>query len=170
MGLYGVGVTAFDSKRQDRKPTTGLGFSLRLGEALTDYLDLGISFALGSTNGDADDTLTFGRFTVHSQWYLDQHWYALVAAGAASAAGKDPLAPTLDRGRDGDVYVAGVGVNLCPSDPGHSGGWVLSPVLSVDVGPARDFTTTSVWLGLEVSYWTGLTNDKLDLPIDAAYE
>jgi hypothetical protein len=47
---------------------------------------------------------------------------------------------------------------------------VLSPVLSIEVGPDSDFATMAVWLGLEVSWWSGLARDKLELPVDEAYD
>jgi hypothetical protein len=47
---------------------------------------------------------------------------------------------------------------------------VLSPVLTIEVGPDPGFTTTAMWLGLEISWWSGLSRDKLELPVGEAYE
>jgi hypothetical protein len=47
---------------------------------------------------------------------------------------------------------------------------VLSPLLTIEGGPDPDFTTTALWLGLEVSWWSGLSRDKLNLPLGEAYE
>ncbi len=170
LGLHTLGAMAFDDGRGTRPPTFGTGFSLRLGEAVTSWLDLGLAFALGSTSGKEEDSLSLGRFTVHSQWYVSDRWFIQAGFGATNGQGADPEDLELNRGRYGDVYVAGLGANLYLSDGSRSGGWVLSPVLCIEVGPDSDFTTAAAWLGLEVSWWSGLARDKLELPIDEAYE
>jgi len=170
LGVYTLGAMAFDDDRGTRQPSFGTGFSLRLGEAVTDWLDLGLAFALGSTFGAEQDALSLGRFTVHSQWYVNRRWFLQAGFGATNGQGADPEDLHQNRGRYGDVYLAGLGTNLYLSDATHSGGWVLSPVLSVEVGPDSTFSTTALWLGLEVSWWSGLSRDKLELPVGEAYE
>jgi hypothetical protein len=165
-----LGATASDVDRGTRQLTFGTGYSLRLGEAVTDWLDLGLAFAIGSTQGDAEDALSLGRLTLHSQWYVSPRWFIQAGFGATNGQGTDPEDPEKERGRYGDVYLAGLGTNLYLSDAKQSGGWVLSPVFTVEVGPDRNFTTTALWLGLEVSWWSGLRRDKLRLPIGEAYE
>jgi hypothetical protein len=170
VGLYTLGAMAFDDDRGTRQPTFGTGFSLRLGEAVTDWLDFGLAFAVGSTLGEEEDTLSLGRFTVHSQWYVSRRWFLQAGFGATNGQGADPEDLDENRGRYGDVYIAGLGTNLYLSDAGQSGGWVLSPLLTLEVGPDSTFTTTALWLGLEVSWWSGLSRDKLELPVGEAYE
>jgi hypothetical protein len=170
VALYTLGAMAFDDDRGTRQPTFGTGFSLRLGEAVTDWLDLGLAFAVGSTLGEKEDTLSLGRFTVHSQWYVSRRWFLQAGFGATNGQGADPEDLDENRGRYGDVYIAGLGTNLYLSDAGQSGGWVLSPLLTLEVGPDSTFTTTALWLGLEVSWWSGLSRDKLELPVGEAYE
>jgi hypothetical protein len=170
LGLYTLGAMAFDDDRGTRQPTFGTGFGLRLGEAVTDWLDLGLAFAIGSTQGNEEDALSLGRFTIHSQWYVSRRWFLQAGFGATNGQGSDPDDLDRNRGRYGDVYIAGLGANLYLSDAARSGGWVLSPAVTIEVGPDRDFTTTALWLGLEVSWWSGLSRDKLELPLGEAYE
>jgi len=170
LGLYTLGAMAFDDGRGTRRPTFGAGFSLRLGEAVTDWLDLGVAFALGSTQGKEQDALSLGRFTIHSQWYVSRRWFLQAGFGATKGQGADPEDLEQSRGRYGDVYLAGLGTHLYLSDAARSGGWVLSPVLTLEVGPDPTFTTTALWLGLEVSWWSGLSRDKLELPVGEAYD
>lgn len=170
LGVHGVGAMAFDDHRGTRTPTFGPGFSLRFGQSVTDWLDLSLAFALATTSGDVDDSMTFGRFGVQSQWYLSDRVFVQAGFGATNGQGTDPEDHDLLRGRYGDVYLTGVGYNLYLSDNDSSGGWVLTPVLTAEVGPDRTFTTTALWLGLEVSWWTGLTRDKLHLPLSKAYD
>lgn len=169
MGFHGLGTMAFDKNRGTRSPTFGTGYSLRLGEALTDWLDLSLAFAFGSTSGDVDDTLSLGRFGLTTQWYLTERLFVQAGFGATNGQGKDPEDHKLSRGRYGDVYLTGIGTNLYISDNDQSGGWVFTPVLTAEVGPNANFTTAALWLGVELSWWTGLDRDKLNLPFEKAY-
>jgi hypothetical protein len=164
VGFHGIGAMAFDENRGTRKPTFGQAVSLRLGESVTDWLSLSLAFALGSTYGKARDSLTLGRFGIDSQWYLIHAGF-----GAIDARGPDPEDHDLTRGRYGDFYLAGVGYDVYLSDAAQSGGWVFTPMLSADVGPDSKFTTTTLSFGVEVSWWTGLSRDKLRLPTPKAY-
>jgi hypothetical protein len=170
LGLHGTAALAFDQNRSTRSPTLGEGLSLRLGEGLTDWLDLSLAFALAQTHGAAEDRLTFGRFGIHSQWYVWGEWFVQAGFGVTSGRGPDPEDLERQRGRYGDVYWAGLGKNLYLSDGHESGGWVLTPALALEVGPDEAFTTTGLWLGIEISFWSGLSRDKLELPVSEAYE
>jgi hypothetical protein len=150
LGFHGIGAMAFDADRGTRDPTLGQAVSLRLGESVTDWLTLSLAFAIGSTSGEPRDSLTLGRFGITSQWYFTDRWFIQAGFGALYAQGPDP--------EDHDI-----------SDGTQSGGWVLTPMLSADVGPDSDFTTTSLSIGIELSYWTGLARDKLKLPTPKAY-
>lgn len=169
LGFHGIGAMAFDESRGTRSPTFGQGFSLRLGESVTDWLSLSLAFALGSTHGERRDALTLGRLGITSQWYFSERWFLQAGFGATNAQGPDPEDYDLNRGRYGDVYLTGVGYDFYLSNPQQSGDWVLSPMLTADVGPDTKFTTTSLWLGLELSWWNGLSRDKLNLSTPKAY-
>jgi hypothetical protein len=169
VGFHGIGAMAFDESRGTREPTLGTGVSLRLGESLTDWFNLSLALALGSTNGEPQDSLTFGRFGITSQWYFTERWFAQAGFGAANFQGPDPEDHDRSRGRYGDVYLTGLGRDFFISDAGQSGGWVFTPLVTAEVGPDSKFTTTSLWVGVELSWWSGLTRDKLDLPTPDAY-
>jgi hypothetical protein len=168
-GYHGVGAMAFDESRGTREPTFGHGFSLRLGESVTDWLSLSLAFALVSTGGEPRDSLFLGRFGITSQWYFTERWFFQAGFGASYAQGPDPEDYDVSRGRYGDVYLTGIGRNYYLSDSDQSGGWVLTPMLTAEVGPDSKFTSTALSLGIELSWWTGLARDKLDLPASKAY-
>ncbi len=169
LGVHGVGAMASDDDRGRRKPTFGLGYSLRFGEAVTDWLDLSLSIAFSSTNGEAADKFSFGRLAVQSHWYFHERWFVQAGFGATTAQGADPEDLDRVRGRYGAVYLTGLGTNLYLSDSHQSGGWVVSPTATLEVGPHEQFTTAALWLGLEFSWWSGLSKDKLELPVSEAY-
>jgi hypothetical protein len=93
------------------------------------------------------------------------------SAGARTSSSllADPEDHDASRGRFGDVYLTGLGYNLYLTDNNQSGGWVVTPVLTAEVGPDRMFTSTAQWLGVELSWWSGLTRDKLNVSADKAY-
>jgi hypothetical protein len=169
LGLHGIGAMAFDESRGTREPTFGQAVSLRLGESVTDWLSLSLAVAVASTYGERRDSLTLVRFGVTSQWYFTDHWFAQVGFGATGAEGPDPEDYDRTRSRYGDFYLTGLGYDIYLSDSTRSGGWVFTPLITADVGPDSKFTTTSLWLGIELSWWSGLSRDKLKLPTTEAY-
>lgn len=169
LGVHGLSAMAFDSSRGRRDPTFGQGFSLRLGESVTDWLSLSLAFALGTTYGKERDALTLGRFGVTSEWYLSQRLFFQAGFGATNGQGPDPEDHDVSRGRYGDVYLAGVGYHLYITDSQRSGGWTFTPIVTAEVGPDSKFTTTALWLGVELAWWNGLSRDKLNLPTPKAY-
>jgi hypothetical protein len=166
--VHFVSAMADDEGRGTRGPSPGYGFTLRMGESVTDSFDLGIAFTWGEVGGDGD--MIFGRLTVHSQYQLGGQFYALGGFGFAGVGGPDHEDPFYDRGSFGDVYLLGLGRNFYLSDAHTSGGWVLSPVMTVELLPHDGFRTGILWIGLEISSWSGLTRDKLDLPTNQAYD
>jgi hypothetical protein len=148
----------------------GFGFSLRWGEAVTSWLDLGLAAAMASTTGEPEHAYTFGRFGPLTQLYVSHRWFIQAGFGVSAASGADPEDLAAKRRRYGEVYVTGLGTHLYLTSAARSGGWLLSPVLSYEIGPDRHLTTTALWLGLEVSWWSGLPRSQLELPIEQAYE
>jgi hypothetical protein len=47
---------------------------------------------------------------------------------------------------------------------------MLTPLATIELAPEKTLTTTALWIGLEVSWWSGLARDKLQLPDTEAYE
>jgi hypothetical protein len=169
LGLHGISAMAFDENRGTRDPTFGQGFSLRLGESVTDWLNLSLAFAYGSTYGKERNALALGRLGITSQWYLNQRLFVQAGFGATNAQGADPEDHGRNRGRYGDVYLAGLGYDFYLADRQQSGGWTFTPIVTAEVGPDSKFTTTSLWIGVELACWSGLSRDKLDLPTPKAY-
>jgi hypothetical protein len=169
LGLHGIGAMAFDESRGTREPSFGQAVSLRLGESVTDWLSLSLAVALGSTYGERRDSLTLVRFGVTSQWYISEQWFVQAGFGATNAQGADPEDYDRTRSRYGDYYLTGVGYDFYLSDSAQSGGWTFTPIITADVGPDSKFTTASLWLGVELSWWSGLSRDKLQLPTPKAY-
>ena len=158
---------AFDPDRPTRGPTLGAAYNFRWGEAVTEWVDLGLEIGLAPVGGD--DPWTYGRLSFDSRWYPSDLGFINASFGIGGGGGVDPYDADYSRGRYGEVYLLGIGTNIFLSDESRSGGWILSPVATFEVGPDENFTTTGLWLGLQVAWWSGLDQDKLELSIEDAY-
>jgi hypothetical protein len=170
LGLQGVGAMAWDATRGTRSPTAGAGFSVRLGESVTSWLDLGLAFAWASTAGPPEQRFSFGRLGLQSQWYPHPDIFVPLGFGATSATGPDPEDLAMVRSRYGAVFWTGVGANIPLSSRTKSGGWIFTPVITWELAPEAQFTSSALWLGLELSWWSGLPASKLHLPASEAYK
>lgn len=171
LGVHGATALANDRERGGRGPAFGPAFNLRLGQEVTSWFALSLSFAfMPLALGDEDQALYLGRLGVHGEIRLDSHWYVHLGFGGGGSGGTDPQDPDYERGRFGAAFTGGAGYNFFLSDFEQSGGWTLSPNVGVEVGPDPEFTTVAVWAGFDIAYWFGLPRRKLDLPIDEAYE
>ncbi len=168
LGFHGTSAIANDRDRGRRGPAFGTGYSLRLGERIMDRLDLGLAFAYASVGGD--DPWSFGRLTVHAQGYITEKTFAHLGFGFGAAGGADPEDPDFSRGRFGDVYTAGAGHNFYLSDAGRSGGWIVSPTITMEYGRDDTFPNAGLWVGVEISRWWGIPRNQLDLDFDEAYK
>jgi|GEM_PF-1604701 len=164
---YGM-ATAKDSDRGWRDVTLGPGYNLRIGESLAPWVDIGLDMHLSMTNGD--EKLTLGRITAHAQFYPVEQWFVRTGFGFGFAGGPDPDFEGFDRFGFGDAYHLSLGRQFYLSDANESGGFILSPVTTFEIAPDNDFGTGSLWLGLEISWWSGLARDKLALPPEQAFE
>jgi len=167
-GAYYGGVAALDPGRGGWRPVShGPSVSLRVGEALTSWVDIGLDLGMGKTFGRG--SLILGHLTAHARWYPTPRWFVHTGLGVGASGGPDPDYADFDRGRYGGLFVLGVGTNRYLGDPKASGGPMLTPFLKFAAGPGSEFTTLSLWLGVEFAWWSGLARDKLDLRPDEAY-
>lgn len=167
LGAHFGMATADDKDYGIRKPSFGPAFTLRLGEAIVDWADIGLEFGFGLQAGK--EKLTSGRIIAHTRLYPMERFFIHTGFGFGFAGGPDPEEPAFKRFRYGDVYVLGIGANLYLRDRNKSGGPMFSPSVTFELGPDREFTTGVAWLGAEFSWWSGLRRHQLDLPIDDAY-
>jgi len=168
VGLHYVAAKGFDPERPDRPISHGSYYTLLMGEAVTEWMDLGLQFSFGGTAGD--DSMMFGRILVQGQFHYDNRLFIRGGFGGGGVGGPDPDYDGYHRGSYGAVYMGGIGANLFLSDSHTSGGWIMTPILGIEVEPHADFSMVAVSLGVEISVWSGLSRDKLDLPLDEAYD
>jgi len=170
LGAYGVVGGSHDRVDGWLGAMAGPGGSLRLGESLLPWLDLGIGFAAAGLY-DQQYVSLVGHVSFEVQLRPIDPLFARVSVGfgftdfTRREKGIDkPL------GRIGGSYGIAVGWDLFPGDQRGSGGFAITPVVWFEAGPGEEFTTLAGGIGLEISWWTGLPRERLDLPVDEAFE
>jgi len=153
------------------------GGSFRFGEMVYDWLGFGgqVRFASGSK----DDFSTFyGAGLMEAQV---QPWRSLPLAfrlgSGAFGQGLSRADPRLERedepgGAYGAIVTGGASYDLFPfrNDPLKSGGLALSLYADGELLLADAIRSGGVMFGVEITYFFGLQRNKLDLPVDEAYE
>lgn len=169
LGVYGAGALNRDADQGWYDPWPGVGGSVRLGEALLDWLDLGLGVGVNAAFEERW-IATIGHVSLEAQLRPRAELFVRLSAGFGFAdftrrkSGIDkPL------GRIGGTYRAAVGWDFFPAYDGGSGGFALTPVAWFEAGPGSSFTTLAAGIGIEVSWWTGLPREQLVLPVEEAF-
>ena len=141
--------------------------SLRAGEKLFDWMDLGIGLNMGA-NAGRDYWSLLGHLSIETQFrpiYCNDAFFIRASAGfgfADVSRRKEGLEKIL--GQVGGAYSLSVGYDFFPSYKKGSGGFALTPVVGIEVGTGDMLTSLMGFIGLEFTFWTGLPDEKLDVP------
>ncbi|MEO1272072.1 MAG: hypothetical protein AAFX99_28595, partial [Myxococcota bacterium] len=150
---------------------TGWSLHLRLGEMVTDWLGFGFQ-AWGGRATDDRWTTGFGGGLLDVQLVLWDHLAVRLGAGAGGLSATDNVEEqeTL-LGTGGGMYMVGLSYDGFPfHNPGTSGGFSITPSVHVFYLPGTTFQSVLVTIGAELTWWSGLERNKLDLPDDEAYQ
>lgn len=148
----------------------GFSATIQAGQSVTRWCDLGLALEAGfiPAGPRTGQLYAFGiDWTVRP--FLDAFLRFSTAIGASSvsaAAGSDDTANSF-----GSVLGVTLGYAWFPWATSHqSGGFAISPVLRVNaVQPFNDDAAYWTMLGFELTRWTGLPAEKLELPLDKAF-
>lgn len=156
----------------------GFGFSFRTGQMVNDYLGVGLYLNAGG-GGSSDWGFGGGGLGIEMMYKpLDDYDFA-VRGGIGFAAGglsrrEEELARDDDpSGGIGANYTLGVSYDLFPfyeKDKYESGGFAFTGFFEVNLLPADEFWIITSVTGLEITYWFGLDDNKLDLPADRVFQ
>ncbi len=170
--LIPVGEMVFVDSKNNYGPWASAGGQLRMGEELTRWMDLGISGGASVAKGD-HLRLIHGHFGVEAT-IKPTRFLALGVLAGMGFADFSRLKSGMDAvtGRFGATYGFTVAYDFFPGqrhDPYRSGGLAITPVLGVHLGPADVTAVYSMFLGLSITWWTGLPKNRLDLPVEEAF-
>jgi len=170
VGLHGAAALVRD-EGDWQFPWSGGFFGLRMGELLTPALGLGLVLEGGPLSGP---DLSGSGFSLglEGQWEFLPRLIARggFGLGVLAVADTDEDGKRLLRGSVGTRYYLALARDCFPGWEGTSGGLGLTPVLRLDAFPGDAIRSLSLFLGLELTYFTGLPRNQLELPHEEAYK
>lgn len=148
-------------------PMAGWQGTLRAGELLTPRFGLGLFIDFGAASGD-DNEAGFGGLAFEGQVVVIGNLSATAAIGLGVVSVSSPDDDDdVTRGAVGTGYTASLRYDWFVS-PRRSGGLALTPTLSARYVPG-DTDVIAGFLGVELTWWTGLPRNQLDLRDASAY-
>jgi len=147
-------------------PYNGFTTAIRLGQMITRKLGAGLSIDAGGASGDGETTTLFG-LGLAGQVELATNLAVHASVGLGVVSIDDPDEDEL-RGAVGAAYSLGASYDWFPFSKG-SGGFAITPTLMVRAVPSTDVDAFMVFFGVDLSYWSGLPKNQLDLPPDKAF-
>jgi hypothetical protein len=174
LGGYGLANQNWDGEGAALGLAGGGGTTLRMGQLLTRRLGLGLGFDLGgSRRGGRRAQL--GGVALEGQWELARHLALRGGVGLSVVILKDDDDPEAgSSGGVGSGYFLGLGYDWFPFQSrrrsGSTGGFALTPVVQVRFTPAAGTRALVGTAGLELTYWTGLPRNQLELDEADAYQ
>lgn len=156
----------------------GFGGAFRFGQKVYDWLGLGLALSGGGA-ANADWGAGGGGLMLEAQvqpWLETDLAFRLgigVAGVGVSRINEDQATDDDPEGTVGSIYSVGASYELFPwyePDKYDSGGLAFSFFVEGQFSPGLGgLTTYGAILGVEFTWWSGLSRNKLDLPVDAAF-
>jgi hypothetical protein len=152
---------------RDWAPWVGYDVALRAGQLVTRRFGLGLQFHVGATGGQGQRATLYG-LTLEGQWELARNLavrggVGLDAVSITSVDGSDEAA----RGTAGAGYLLGLSYDWFLTHR-RSGGWAVTPVVQARLVPGKVDAFVGT-VGVELTFWTGLPRNQLDLPPSEAF-
>ncbi|HET6279547.1 MAG TPA: hypothetical protein VFH73_01220 [Polyangia bacterium] len=169
LGLAGLGTQTWDHGKS-LGVWPGSAFRFRMGQLLTRRFGLGLQIDSGSA-AKGDDRATVVGVSLAAQWELFNNFALHAGTGLGVVSLSNVNEPNADlRGGYGAGYFLGATYDWFPSAGRRSGGWALCPFIQARFIPTENVKTLATTFGIEVTYWTGLPDNQLQLPESEAYK
>ena len=149
---------------------TGNDITIRGGQLITRRFGLGLQIHFGGTKGEGQHASTFG-LSIEGQWELVRHLALrggtgldVVSISTVAGGSGESL-----RGTVGAGYFLGLSYDWFFTHR-LTGGWAVTPVMTARLVPGTTTTAFLGTVGVEITYWTGLPRNQLDLPPAEAFK
>jgi hypothetical protein len=148
----------------------GGAISFRLGELITRRFGLGLQIVPSGTTRGQGQKAAFGGLELEAQWEVAPNLALYGAAGidVVSLSSSDGHDKTT-RGTVGAGYSLGLAYDWFFTHR-LTGGWAATPVAQVRFIPGNTAAAFIGLVGIQLSYWTGLPRNQLDLPPGEAFQ
>jgi len=164
VGLSGVGLQAWENGRS-HGAYTGHAGTFRIGQLLTERLGLGILVEYPSSVAKGADKGSLYGLTLEGSCLLWRNLslHAGFGLGVVLLKNNDDLNPSTRSG--GGAYgLFGVSYDLFPVKTRHTGGWAITPTVDLHGSADGDFRFLAVLAGVQITWWSGLSDNMLKLP------
>jgi hypothetical protein len=147
---------------------TGLTTTLRLGQMFMPRVGVGLNIDLGGASGDGQ-TASLAGLGLGGQLEVltNLSLHASVGLGLVALSHPDDDDGEL-RGVVGAAYTLGLTYDWFPWKR-QTGGWAVTPGVQLRAVPG-DTDAYAAFLGVELTYWSGLPRNQLDLGTNEAYQ
>lgn len=168
-GLYGAAQQAFE-KGDSLGPWVGYGYALRAGQLITRRFSLGFAIEASATRGDGQKGSSTA-LALEAGFAIAGNLALRGGVGVGFMQLKNPNDPMESalRGAGGSYFALGASYDLFVGQKRLTGGLALTPVVQARYIPGSDTTGIIMFVGVDLSYWTGLPLNQLDLPPGEAW-
>jgi hypothetical protein len=163
VGLYGTSSRLIEEGR-DRGNYGGWGYSVRIGQLLTEHFGLGLLYESASIKNGNDKGAT-GGLILEASYNLWRNLSAHTGLGVGYDYVSDKTAlDTSLRGGAGSYFLLGTSYDFFPWHKRLTGGWAVTPTVDFRVMPDGNIHAFTLFAGIQVMRWSGLPNNMLFLP------
>ena len=168
-GFYGAATQAFE-KGNALGPWPGYGLAWRAGQLVTQRFSLGIAIESAATKGGGQNA-TASALAVEAGYALVGNFALRGGAGVGFLQLKNPNDPTesATRGAAGSWFALGASYDQFIGQKRLTGGLAVTPVVEARYLPGGDTKGVVMFVGFDLSYWTGLPLNQLNLPPSEAW-
>jgi hypothetical protein len=148
----------------------GSAFSIRLGQMVTRRLGLGLQIDFGSASKGPENAAITG-LSLAGQLEIVRNVALHGGVGLGVVQLTDNRDPDEElRGAVGSGYFLGVSYDWFPFKRRLTGGFAVSPMAQARIIPGSDVTSLVFMVGVDLTWWTGLPNNQLELPTAEAFK
>lgn len=172
VGALGVINLNYENTYGVTGPWIGPGFEVHIGQAVTNWIDIGVGFGSAWTYWSNYRTLV-GHLSMEAQ--LRPVDLLFIRLGVGFGFTDVTRLKTGQReiiGRVGGTYTIAMGYDFFMGrkpNSRKSGGWAISPYAGVQFGPSNPTSSYMGIIGVSISWWSGLNKNQLDLTAEEAY-
>jgi hypothetical protein len=165
-GASAVGVQSWENGK-DKGVYSGWTGTFRIGQLLTPRLGLGLlieyvgGIKKGSDKGALDGLTLECSYLV----WRDLSVHAGLGLGVVLLKDNQALDPSYRAG-GGSYFLVGASYDIFPFKKRLTGGWAFTPVIDLHGSRDGDIKFLALLAGIQVTWWSGLSNNMLRLPED----
>ena len=169
IGNYGLVTQTWEDGR-NLGAWVGTGLSIRMGQMMTKRFGLGLQIDFGGSADGPEKASVFG-LSMAAQWELLHNFAVHGGVGLGVLQLTDDRDPDAElRGAVGTGYFLGLSYDWFPFKRRLTGGFAVTPMVQARLIPGDEVRGMVYLFDVDLTWWTGLPNNQLDLPPAEAFK